>query len=91
MDQSTAGHENNKSLEDTIIDGKPNYSKDVQDSDSEQLAPQKVSASSQTAKKTDSIRRACDLRDLNALVSYATSKGGFLQDGLRQLACKYIF
>ncbi|KAL2826811.1 rab-GTPase-TBC domain-containing protein [Aspergillus cavernicola] len=38
------------------------------------------------AKTADAIRRACDLRDLDALVSYATSEGGFLQDELRRLA-----
>ncbi|KAI9375702.1 rab-GTPase-TBC domain-containing protein [Aspergillus egyptiacus] len=37
-------------------------------------------------KKADAIRRACDLRDLDALVAYATSEGGFLQDELRRLA-----
>jgi hypothetical protein len=39
------------------------------------------------AKKAEAIRTACDLRDIDALVSHATSKGGFLQDELRRLAC----
>ncbi|KAL3478771.1 rab-GTPase-TBC domain-containing protein [Aspergillus californicus] len=39
-----------------------------------------------TAKKADAIRQACNLRDLDALISYATSEGGFLQDELRRLA-----
>ncbi|KAI9931790.1 hypothetical protein AWENTII_001560 [Aspergillus wentii] len=42
--------------------------------------------SSREAEKADAIRRACDQRDLDALVSYATSEGGFLQDELRKLA-----
>lgn len=44
--------------------------------------------SSREAEKADAIRRACDQRDLDALVSYATSEGGFLQDELRKLACE---
>ena len=46
---------------------------------------------SRLAEKADAIRKACDLQDLDALVSYAASKGGFLQDDLRQLACKSVF
>ncbi|PTU20594.1 hypothetical protein P175DRAFT_0438011 [Aspergillus ochraceoroseus IBT 24754] len=38
------------------------------------------------AEKVDAIRQACNLQDLDALASYATSKGGFLQDELRRLA-----
>ncbi|KAL4929472.1 TBC domain-containing protein [Aspergillus undulatus] len=37
-------------------------------------------------KKAEAIRKACDLRDLDALVSHATSEGGFLRDELRRLA-----
>lgn len=39
------------------------------------------------AKKREDIRRACAARDLDALVSHATSEGGLLQDELRQSAC----
>lgn len=45
---------------------------------------------SKTTVKAEAIRRACDLRDLNALVSYAASEGGLLQDELRRLACMYL-
>ncbi|KAL4871609.1 hypothetical protein BDV12DRAFT_164061 [Aspergillus spectabilis] len=38
------------------------------------------------AKKAHDIRKACDLHDIDALVSHATSEGGFLRDELRQLA-----
>jgi hypothetical protein len=38
-------------------------------------------------KKAEEIRTACELRDIDALVSHATSEGGFLRDELRQLAC----
>lgn len=44
--------------------------------------------SSKVAEKAGAIRRACDLRDFDALASYAASEGGLLQDELRQLACK---
>ncbi|EAU35613.1 conserved hypothetical protein [Aspergillus terreus NIH2624] len=37
--------------------------------------------------KEESILRACDLRDFDALVGYATSEGGFLRDDIRQKAC----
>ncbi|KAL4975090.1 rab-GTPase-TBC domain-containing protein [Aspergillus desertorum] len=35
--------------------------------------------------KAEAIRTACNLRDIDALVSHATSEGGFLRDELRQL------
>ncbi|KAE8353135.1 rab-GTPase-TBC domain-containing protein [Aspergillus coremiiformis] len=38
------------------------------------------------AEKEDAIRRACEMRDLDALVSYATLEGGFLRDDIRRLA-----
>lgn len=39
------------------------------------------------AEKREHIRRACAARDLGALVSYATSEGGLLNDELRRSAC----
>jgi hypothetical protein len=39
------------------------------------------------AEKSAAIRRACDAGDVEALVSYATSEGGLLEDELRQRAC----
>ncbi|KAJ5157167.1 uncharacterized protein N7482_008267 [Penicillium canariense] len=38
------------------------------------------------AEKAAAIRRACDARDVEALVLYATSEGGLLDDELRQIA-----
>ncbi|BCR95515.1 TBC domain-containing protein [Aspergillus luchuensis] len=38
------------------------------------------------AEKETAIRQACDLRDIDALVSYATSEGGFLNDDVRRTA-----
>lgn len=40
------------------------------------------------AEKEKAIRQACDLRDFDALVSYATSEGGFLNDDVRRTACE---
>lgn len=40
--------------------------------------------------KANAIRQACDLRDFDALVSYATSEGGFLNDDIRRVACKSL-
>lgn len=45
-------------------------------------------AAARVAEKEVAIRRACDLRDFDALVSYATSEGGFLSDEIRQSVCK---
>lgn len=53
------------------------------------LESQAGKSSSETSEKANAIRRACNLRDLNTLVSHATSQGGLLQDELRQLACKF--
>lgn len=39
------------------------------------------------AEKVAAISRACDTNDVEALVSYATSEGGLLDDELRQRAC----
>jgi RNase P/RNase MRP subunit p30 len=41
------------------------------------------------AEKARAIREACALRDIDALTAHATSKGGLLEDGLRQLACEF--
>ena len=41
------------------------------------------------AEKADAIRQACDCHDVEALVSFATSEGGLLEDELRQKACMY--
>lgn len=40
------------------------------------------------AEKSEAIRQACDSRDIEALVSYATTEGGLLEDELRRRACK---
>lgn len=50
--------------------------------------PEDDRAAARIAEKEVAIRRACDLRDYNALVSYATSEGGFLRDEVRQSVCK---
>lgn len=53
------------------------------------LESQARKSSNKTSEKANAIRRACDLRDLDTLVSHATSQGGLLEDELRQLACKF--
>ena len=50
--------------------------------------PQNDEIASHVAEKESAIRQACDLRDFDALVAYATSEGGFLNDDVRRLACK---
>lgn len=59
------------------------------DGSREASTPPEEQIPSHLAEKADAIRRACDLRDFDALVLYAISEGGFLRDDLRQLACKW--
>lgn len=40
------------------------------------------------AEKARAIRKACAARDVEALAMHATSEGGLLEDGLRQIACE---
>jgi non-canonical (house-cleaning) NTP pyrophosphatase len=41
------------------------------------------------AEKAEAIRQACDTRDIERLISYATTEGGLLDDELRQRACMF--
>jgi hypothetical protein len=41
-------------------------------------------------KKREAIERACQEKDVKALVGYATSPGGLLDDTLRQAACMFL-
>lgn len=63
---------------------------DEGDTSTDGLTEKEEKVDSYAAEKIDGIRKACDLRDLDALVSYATSEGGYIQDELRQLACKPV-
>ena len=81
MDRSTTSHGDDIPSDNTIIQEELRSSMDAED----------CVQTSRLAEKADAIRKACDLQDLDALVSYAASKGGFLQDDLRQLACKSVF
>ncbi|KAL4881250.1 rab-GTPase-TBC domain-containing protein [Aspergillus karnatakaensis] len=38
------------------------------------------------ARKSEEIRKACELYDIDALISHAASEGGFLRDELRRIA-----
>ena len=80
MDRSTTSHGNNIPSDNAII----------QEELESSMAAEDCVQTSRLAEKADAIRKACDLQDLDALVSYATSEGGFLQDDLRRLACKSI-
>lgn len=42
------------------------------------------------AKKVGAIRQACASHDVEALIRYATSEGGLLEDELRQIGCKSL-
>lgn len=64
-------------------DEKPSRSSSCQPDETSE-SRQKVEA---MANKAEAIRKACDSRDIEALVSYATTEGGLLEDGLRQKAC----
>lgn len=80
MDRSATSHGDNIPSDNAII----------QDELESSMAAEDCVQTSRLAEKADAIRKACDLQYLDALVSYATSEGGFLQDDLRQLACKSI-
>lgn len=41
------------------------------------------------AEKARAIRKACAMRDVEALAVHATSAGGLLEDDLRQIACEF--
>ncbi|BCR84174.1 TBC domain-containing protein [Aspergillus chevalieri] len=84
MDPSTATYENDNGSKEAIIHDESKHLMDARDEEPEIL--QKELDESHLAEKADAIRRACDLGDLDALVSYARSDGGFLRDDLRQLA-----
>lgn len=43
------------------------------------------------SEKADAIRHACKSRDLEALAAHGISEGGFLEDELRQMACKDFY
>lgn len=87
MDPSTATHENDNGSEEAIIHEESKHLMDARDE--EPVILQKEQDESHLAEKVDAIRRACNLGDLDALVSHARSEGGFLRDDLRQLACKF--
>ncbi|KAJ5085909.1 hypothetical protein N7532_010680 [Penicillium argentinense] len=53
---------------------------------SSQLSLKSQQIAAARAEKAAAIRRACDDHDVEALVSYATSEGGLVQDELRQKA-----
>jgi hypothetical protein len=42
------------------------------------------------AQKARAIRKACAVRDVEALAVHATSEGGLLEDDLRQIACELV-
>lgn len=64
---------------------------DEGDAGTDELTEKEEKVDSYAAEKIDGIRKACDLRDLDALVSYSTSEGGYIRDDMRQLACKPVF
>lgn len=89
MDGPSTSHGNDSSSN-SIAHGEQNVQANAHDASKDILTEKNQRASSYVVEKTDGIRQACDLRDLDALVSYATSEGGYLRDDLRQLACKSI-
>lgn len=63
---------------------------DKSSASADELMEKEEKVDSYAAEKIDGIRKACDLRDLDALVSYATSERGYINDDLRRLACKSV-
>ncbi|THC99402.1 hypothetical protein EYZ11_001126 [Aspergillus tanneri] len=83
-DQSDLNHQEESSIAEKLdvgnqLESTDNTSQPSTTSDSEQIVDHNI-------EKEAAIRRACDLRDIDALVAYATSEGGFLRDNVRRLA-----
>ena len=62
----------------------------AQTAEEETLEQEQKQHAEKTEQKANAIRQACKTHDLNALVSYTTSEGGFLSDELRRLAWPII-
>lgn len=90
MDRSATSHGKASSSDDPVAYGEQNVQENVHEASKVVLTEREEGISSYIAEKVVGIRRACDLRDLDALVLFAASEGGYLQDELRQLACKSI-
>ncbi len=52
------------------------------------VAPWDGSESQDRDEKIVQIRRACDIRDLDAVRKLAVTKGGLVNDSLRRTACE---
>ncbi|GES61554.1 TBC domain protein [Aspergillus terreus] len=71
-------------IQESCAAGDPTASSEVHSNDSQTSQEDTIPA--HLIEKEESILRACDLRDFDALVGYATSEGGFLRDEIRQKA-----
>lgn len=71
-------------MSDSSADGKLSRSSHGQP----EVTPESQQMAQARANKAEAIRKACDSCDIDALVSYATTDGGLLEDGLRQRACQ---
>lgn len=79
-------------MEDTGKEKNHPSSEDISASDEFPKNSKMHEGSSQMArtKKARAIRKACAARDVEALAAHATSEGGLLEDGLRQIACELL-
>ncbi|KAL4891628.1 rab-GTPase-TBC domain-containing protein [Aspergillus ambiguus] len=66
------------------VERDPTVSSDIHSEDSQTSQEEAIRA--YLVEKEEAIYRACDLRDFDALVTHATSEGGFLRDEIRRKA-----
>lgn len=85
MDQPSENHEPDHITE-TSLETEQKSAAEAEALESERLKNAELER--RIAEKETAIRQACDLRDFDALVSYATSEGGFLNDDVRRTACE---
>lgn len=86
MDSSNIKHRDSSSAESSVILEDEKLSSSSMQASQESLRTQEIVKA--RAEKAEAVRQACDADDVEALVSYATSEGGLIEDELRQRVCK---
>ena len=89
MDSSSIEQRNNSTSEASVSTADENSTTLPTDQTAESLESQQKAKA--RAEKAETIRQACDARDIGTLISSATTEGGLLDDELRQRACMVNF
>ena len=90
MDESTTNQPENPTTE-SLENTKTEVPVSVADEEDKNSENERISAKRQEEyQKEAAIRLACSTRNLDELVFFATSEGGFLNDEVRRLACRWL-